>query len=142
MCWRPSKPHRGTRAQFAAVVRAIGPGPGSLYVDIGDPALFTFTGRHALSRYLFPSHLQIARESGAVGVDQAAEIDRIFARRPDVVVLQGPGTDEDPARAAQVAVRVADGGYAPPVRLTLGRLWADIYRRADLRTPMSSPTAR
>ena len=120
--------HRGTPAQFAAVVRAIGPGPGSLYVDIGDPALYTFTGRHAASRYLFPSHLQIAREAGAIGVDQAAEVDRIFAQRPEVVVLQGPDTEETPARTAQVRALVARGGYAAPVRLPLGRLWADVYR--------------
>ena len=134
--------HRGSAAQFAAVVRAIGPGPGSLYVDIGDPALYSFTGRHALSRYLFPSHLQIAREAGAIGVDQAGEIDRIFAQRPEVVVLQGPDTDEDPARARQVHALVARGGYAAPVRLTLGRLWADVYRRADLTAPASFPAGR
>ena len=131
--------HRGSPAEFAAVVRAIGPGPGSLYVDIGDPALYTFTGRHALSRYLFPSHLQIAREAGAIGVDQAAEVDRIFARRPDVVVLQGPDTDEMPERTAQVAALVARGGYAPPVRLPLGRLWAEVYH---LKTPPRSPVGR
>ncbi|WP_174285588.1 hypothetical protein [Sphingomonas bacterium] len=131
--------HRGSPAEFAAVVRAIGPGPGSLYVDIGDPALYTFTGRHALSRYLFPSHLQIAREAGAIGVDQAAEVDRIFARRPEVVVLQGPETDEMPERAVQVAGLVARGGYARPVRLPLGRLWADVYH---LKTRSPSPAGR
>ena len=128
--------HRGSPAQFAAVVRAISPGPGSLYVDNGDAALYTFTGRHALSRYLFPTHLQYHREAGAIGADQGAELDRIFAQRPDVVVLQrGPDLGEDPPRVAQVAALVAQGGYAPPVSLRLGRLWADVYRLKRHRGP-------
>lgn len=131
--------HRGTRAEFEKIVAAIGPGPGSLYINVGDPAFFTFTGRHALSRYLFPSHLQIARETGAIGVDQGAEIARIFAQRPDVVLLQGPDIGEIPARAAQERALIVQDGYAPPERLKLGRLWADIYR---LRTPPRSPGGR
>ena len=122
--------HRGTPAQFYALVRAVGPGPGSLYGDMGHPALHMFTGRPALSRYLFPSHLQIAREAGAIGVDQASEIDRIFARHPDVVTLEGPFNGAAPERVAQVRALVKRGGYGPPTRLPLGGLWVDVYHRA------------
>ena len=134
--------HRGTPAQFAALVRAVGPGPGSLYGDMGHPALHLFTGRPALTRYMFPSHLQIAREAGALGVDQATELDRIFARHPDVVTIEGPDNGAAPERVAQVLALIAHGGYAPPVRLPLGIEWVDIYRRADLKTPPRSPAGR
>jgi hypothetical protein len=129
--------HRGTPAQFAALVRAVGPGPGSLYGDMGHPALHMFTGRPALTRYLFPSHLQIAREAGAIGVDQAAELDRIFARQPDVVTIEGPDNGAAPARVAQVRALVARGGYGRPTRLPLGREWVDIYHRIARSRPTS-----
>lgn len=86
---------RGTPAQFQRIVSAIGAGPGTLYVYNGSTMLYTATGRRAPTAYLFPTHLMLAREQGAVGVYQAAEIDRIFARRPDVVVIQTPEDGED-----------------------------------------------
>lgn len=131
--------HRGTPAQFAALVRVVGRGPGSLYGDMGHPALHIFTGRPALTRYLFPSHLQIAREAGAIGVDQATELNRIFARRPDVVTILGPDNGAAPARVAQVRALVARGGYAPPLRLPLGGEWVDVYRRRPLVPSSLSP---
>lgn len=134
--------HRGTPAQFAALVRIVGPGPGSLYGDMGHPALHMFTGRPALTRYMFPSHLQIAREAGAIGVDQAAELDRVFAQRPEVVTIEGPDNGAAPARVAQVAALVARSGYASPVRLPLGGQWVDVYRRVGVRSPPSSPVVR
>ena len=135
--------HRGTPAQFYALVRAVGPGPGSLYGDMGHPALHMFTGRPPLSRYMFPSHLQIAREAGAIGVDQAAEIDRIFAQHPDVVTIEGPNNGAAPERVAQVLRLVALGGYGPATRLPLGGLWVDIYRRHRPTTPFpANGTAR
>ena len=124
--------HRGTPAQFAAMVRFIGSGPGTIYTDMLHPAFHTFTGRHPLTRWMFPSHLQIAREAGAIGVDQATELDRVFAQRPEFVTIEGPFTGADPARRDQVLRLVARGGYEAPVRFPLGYVWVDIYRRADL----------
>ena len=79
---------RGTPAQFHAIVDAIGQGPGCLYVYSGETALYPATGRCALTRFLFPSHLGRVRETGAIGVDQPAEIARILALKPAIVVLR------------------------------------------------------
>ena len=129
--------HRGTPAQFDAIVRSIGQAPGTLYVDWGEPAFYTFSGRRPLSRYAFPTHLQIAREAGAIGVNQSTEIARIFSRRPDVVVLMGPpkSTFEDPRIRQEVADLVRQGGYDRPIRLPLGRLEAGIYHRLSYVAP-------
>lgn len=134
--------NRGTPAQFATLVRVVGPGPGSLYGDMGHPALHMFTGRPALTRYMLPSHLQIAREAGAIGVDQAAELDRVFAQRPEVVTIEGPDSGAAPARAAQVAALIARGGYAAPIRLPLGTEWVDVYLRADIKRAPQFATPR
>jgi hypothetical protein len=80
--------NRGTPAQFYAVADAIGHGPGCLYVYSGESGFYPASGRCALTRYLFPSHLGRMREEGAIGVDQRAEIARILALKPAIVVLR------------------------------------------------------
>lgn len=79
---------RGTQAQFAALARAVGTGPGCLYVYSGQPMLYAATGRCTVTTRLFYSHLNTYREQGSVGVDQAAEIRRILARRPQEIVME------------------------------------------------------
>lgn len=81
--------NRGTPAQFAALVEAIGHGKGCLYVYSGESMLYPATGRCVLTRYQFPSHLSRMREAGAIGVDQRTEIERVMAQRPEIVVT-GP----------------------------------------------------
>ena len=79
---------RGTAAEFdGTLADAVGRGPGGLFVYSGPVLLYPATGRPALTRYLFPSHLEFGREAGSIGVDQRAEIGRIFAQAPAVVVL-------------------------------------------------------
>ncbi|TPG52921.1 hypothetical protein [Sphingomonas glacialis] len=78
---------RGTPAQFAAITRSIGHGPGCLYVFSGSPMLYPMADRCMLTRYRFPRHIGQARERGAIGADQQSELERILALRPAVVVL-------------------------------------------------------
>lgn len=79
---------RGSGAQLAALTAAVGNGPGCLYVYSGPAILYRTANRCILTPYLFSSHLSRTREQGAIGVDQAAEIRRIFAARPAVVVMR------------------------------------------------------
>jgi hypothetical protein len=101
--------NRGAPEQFARVVAAIGHGPGCLYVYSGDPMLYPMSGRCRLSRYIFPSHLGRKRERGAIGVDQQAEIERILALKPAVVVLRNPYLGERLELRALVIMRMAAG---------------------------------
>jgi hypothetical protein len=120
---------RGTPQEFAKIVDAVGPGPGSLYIYQGSSMLYPMTGRRALTRYWFPTHLMLEREQGAVGVDQVQEIGRIFDRRPEVVVMQSPDGGEDFSKRAIVEHRLSQDGYRRKVRVPMGNKWFDIFRR-------------
>ncbi|RZL73429.1 MAG: hypothetical protein EOP66_12655, partial [Sphingomonas sp.] len=65
-----NRTNRGTPRQFAALAKAIGRGPGCLYVYSGSTMSYAASDRCRLSRYVFPSHLSRQRENGAIGVDQ------------------------------------------------------------------------
>ena len=78
---------RGDATQYSQLVAAVGPGPGTLFVYSGSPMLYVATGRRPLSPWLFPTHLHLKREQGSIGVDQASEVRRILAARPDRVVV-------------------------------------------------------
>ncbi len=125
---------RGTPAQFARLVEAIGRGPGCLYVYSSSSMLYPATGRCAVSPYVFPSHLTRDRENGSIGVDQLAELRRIFARAPAVVVMAPPYDGERPdIRAAALALLGQD--YRLASQLRLGRKQVAVYRRVVLATP-------
>lgn len=120
---------RGTPAQFAALVRAIGRGPECLYVYSGDPMLYPASGRCALSRYVFPSHLTRIREDGAIGVDQLAEIGRIMDARPAVVVVRPFYSGERLAAHAVVAAHLRRD-YVLRATLPLGNLQMRVFALA------------
>lgn len=119
---------RGGGAQLAAVARAVGRGPGCLYVYSGSTMLYVATGRCALSRYIVPAHLSRAREAGAVGVDQDSEIRRILAARPAVVVMRPPYNGERPAARAIVLDAMARG-YRRTATLPMGNERISVYKR-------------
>jgi len=82
---------RGNQAEMAAMVDAIRPRlKGCLYVWNGDPLLYHLTGSCLPTRYAFAGHLNLLRENGAIGVDQATEVRRILAGRPSVIVDHEP----------------------------------------------------
>jgi hypothetical protein len=120
--------YRGTPAQFAAVARAVGTGPGCLYVYSGDSMLYAATHRCALSRYVFPSHLDREREQGAVGTDQVAEAGRIMDRRPEIFVLRAPFSGESADVRALVTSRLRQG-YAMKAQIPYGDGWVQVHRK-------------
>lgn len=119
---------RGTPAQFATLVQAVGDGPGCLYVYSSSSMLYPATGRCAVSRYVFPSHLTRVRENGAIGVDQMAELRSIFAQSPAAVVM-GPPYDGERADIRATALSLLAHDYRVAARTTLGRKLVTVYRR-------------
>ena len=123
---------RGTPGQFRAIVRQIEPSdgahPGCLYVYSGTPMFYAFTDRCALTRYRFPSHLGRVRERGAIGVDQQAEVERIMAQRPEIVVLGPRYRGERPDMRA-VIKRLLASGYVRRADLPLGNSRIAVYAR-------------
>lgn len=86
---------RGFGPQVAAMAGVIRPllGNGCLFVFHGEPALYRLTGSCLPTRWPFPNHLNYTREAPAIGGDPLAEIRRIMATRPPVVVI---GTRPEP----------------------------------------------
>ena len=131
--------NRGTAAQFAGVVDAIGQGaigqgaigqgPGCLYVFSGESMFYPASGRCALTRYYFPSHLGRLREEGAIGVDQQAEIERILALKPEIVVFRPPYFGER-AELREMAMGEMRRHYRLRAIRPLGAQAIEIYERA------------
>lgn len=119
--------HHGDAAEFAALAAAVGRGPGCLWVYSGESLLYPETGRCTVSRYYFPPHLNLARENGAIGVDQAAEVRRILAARPAVIVMRPVFRDEERHIRALVERAVAQR-YTLSARLPMGKETIAIYR--------------
>ena len=134
--------HRGTARQFEKLTAAVGHGPGALFVYSGPVLLYPASGRPALTRYIFPSHLQFRREAGSIGVDQRAEIERIMARRPAIVVLAPAIEEEEPALRDLLKQRLWQAGYMLEPPLLLGRENILIFRRPASTSRPSSPAAR
>ncbi|CAN5400119.1 hypothetical protein BH10PSE14_BH10PSE14_21640 [soil metagenome] len=120
---------RGSTVELRALAAAIGRGPGCLYVFSGDTMLYPATGRCTETPYLFPSHLDREREQGAIGVDQVAEVRRIFARRPAVVVIRPPYRGERSEMRALAVHLLAEGGYRLSVTRPLGTQRIEIFTR-------------
>lgn len=104
---------RGSPSEFETLAAAVGHGPGCLWVQSGETMLYPWTGRCRVSRYVFPSHLGRARESGAIGMDQVSEVRRILAGAPAVIVMRpayrGERTDLRALVAADVARHYRQG---------------------------------
>ena len=118
----------GDGRDLAALVRAVGPGPRSLYVYSGETLLYPETGRPFVSRWVFPNHLYQDREVGSIGVDQATELSRIMSHRPDVVVVALRAHSKEPPVFARVGLVLARD-YRPPTRVAVGTGWAAVYHR-------------
>lgn len=127
-----NRSRHGDRRELAAIFAAVGRGPATLFVYSGPPLIYSETGRPAVTRYIFPSHLYLAREEGSIGVHQADETRRILARRPAVVAIAPPYRTEEPHIRA-----IVDAGltrdYVLKARLPLGRSRVSIYRRLTPR---------
>lgn len=111
---------RGTPQQFATLAAAVGKGPGCLFVYTGPIMLYPAIERCRLSRYLFRSHLSRDREAGAIGVDQAREVRRILARRPEVIVMRSWYRGER-AEIRAIVLRAVASRYRPRAAVRVGR---------------------
>jgi hypothetical protein len=122
-----AKWHRGNAAQLEALAAGIGKGPGCMYVHSGNAILYAYTGRCAVTAWLFPSHLSRERENGALGVDQLAEVDRIFAQRPEIVVMRPEYYGERLEVRRRAEQHMAAMGYRLKGRWPLGDLMISVY---------------
>jgi hypothetical protein len=119
---------RGTPTQIEAIARVIGAGSGCLHVYSGTTMLYPMTGRCAVTRWVFPSHLSRIRERGATGVDQEAEIDRILRVAPEWVVMRAP-YDGERTEMRNRMLKGVEAGYTRVAVMPLGNDHYALWRR-------------
>lgn len=87
--WQTEPDDRAT-ASAATRILAAHADKGCPYVFAGDAVLYLLAHACVPTAYAFPSTLAYEAEQGATGIDEAAEVRRIMARRPPVVVTMDP----------------------------------------------------
>ena len=110
---------RGTPEQFRVLTGIVRPyASHGLLVWDNLPALYMALDARLPTRWPFPSHLRARNEDGAVGTNQAREVDRILDTRPAIVV-----TEQDKPGATVHASSA----------MLLNRLARDYHRIASVR---------
>ncbi|WEK46816.1 MAG: hypothetical protein P0Y56_00570 [Candidatus Andeanibacterium colombiense] len=102
--------HRfGGQADLDRMAALVKPhlGTGCLYIHEGDTALYRVTGACIPTRFAFPTHLNSAKEQHALGIDTAAEMHRIIAAHPAVVVIAREPVSQPPNREARALLQQA-----------------------------------
>lgn len=95
--------HHGTVAQVekvAAIIDRERQGH-CAYINEGDPILYQYTQSCLVTPYIFPEHLNGMVDFNALGIDGMAEMHRIMASHPRVVVM----TSKPSSAAPNWAVR-------------------------------------
>jgi hypothetical protein len=128
--WRHSIT-RGTGHTLAAATAATNGHKGCLFVYDGMPALYDVTNSCLLTTRAFPAHLQSKNEMGATGIDEASEVKRIMALRPDRVMTMEPAYDEENMRARSQLYKVLGPYYRPLYRYTGSEHQFVVYGRQD-----------
>ena len=83
---------KGGRDTARALAAAAQPHHGCIFVYDGYPALYMLTHSCLPTRWPFPGHLDSSNEASAraIGVDPRAELRRILATRPEVIIDTAP----------------------------------------------------
>lgn len=127
---RKAQLKRGHQAEITALVDAIRPRlKGCLYVWNGDPMLYHLTGSCLPTRYPFAGHLNLLRENGAIGVDQATEVRRILAGRPSVIVDHQPAAKDFNFEVVDIVQAELKRAYRPVKVVPLRRTRLVVYER-------------
>ena len=116
----------------AAIAPFVGSQRDCLYVFDGPTALYRTTGSCLPSRFVYPDHLNDGLEIHALGIDQTAEIARILAQRPGVIVTAEPAVAVQ--REANLAlIRHAEQtDYQPLITTMVQHREATAWVRKDL----------
>jgi 4-amino-4-deoxy-L-arabinose transferase-like glycosyltransferase len=126
-----TEPDDRESAYRVAQAMAANDGGDCPYVFAGDSILYHLAGACLPTAYAFPSTLAYEPEQGATGIDEAAEVRRIMARRPPVVVT----LDRPLAPWNRDSLKIVSVALAQDYRLVLSAPREDghllVYRRRD-----------
>lgn len=121
----------GVRA-LAQVVKANS-GRECPYVFVGDAIVYHLADACLPTPYAFPSTLAYAPDDGATGVDETAEVRRILAARPPVIVTASEPLAEWDLGAEEQVRRALELYYRPVFVVPRARYRAIVYLRRDRR---------
>lgn len=119
----------GVRA-LARVVKANS-GAECPYVFIGDAIVYQLADACLPTAYAFPSTLAYAPEQGATGIDEAAEVRRILARRPPLIVTASRPLAEWNAQSHAAVAAALAREYRPVFSTPRNDYRAIVYLRND-----------
>jgi hypothetical protein len=112
---------------------------GCVYVVDGPSRLYSEFYRCRATRYLFPDHLVLITEANAVGVDTAAELARILAEKPEVLVTRPARRGRRQPRIEALVMNRLRRDYRPVFSLppsynpSVDRI--TVWQRNDLASP-------
>lgn len=121
------------RRQIAALVRLIPADVdrGCMQLFAGPSILYKITNACFVTPYIFPNHLLEAKERNAIGVDQVAELKRVMAHHPRVIVTDDTPRDWNPI-AQETLRKLRDPAYRHVGQVELSGSPYDVWVR---RTP-------
>lgn len=120
---------RGDGRILAAAAAATRGMRGCPFVYDGYPALYDVTNSCLPTTRPFSAHLQSKNEIGATGIDEASEVRRIMALRPDRVMTMEPAYDEENLASRAELYHVLSRGYRELFLYTSGGHQLVVYGR-------------
>lgn len=116
----------------AAIAPYVGSRDNCLYVFDGPTVLYRTTGSCVPTRFVYPDHLNNALEIRAIGVDQPAEIARILAGRPGVIVTAGHAVTVQRRKNLALIEEATQRDYRPLITASLQTRSITAWVRRDL----------
>jgi len=120
-----------SQRQIAALAALIPPQvkTGCMQMFAGPPALYRISGACFVSRFVFPDHLVGPRDAGAIGLDQTAEVERIFRANPLVIVSDDAPHDPVSKPSYAMMRRLRDANYDRTGSVTIRGSTYDVWLR-------------
>lgn len=132
---------KGRAHEAALMTAAATPARGCLFVYDGYPALYRLTHACALSRFLFPGHLNMENENSAraLGIDPAQEVRRILAQRPAKIVMDDPPFERVNRTTYAIVRAEVARHYVRTFRMHTGDRDRVVFTRTNAG-PLNAPT--
>jgi hypothetical protein len=119
----------GTRAELDRVTALVRPQLKGrcLYVNEDLAALYVELPACLPTHYVFPQHLALGRYAHALGVDQHAELRRVLASRPGVIVISTQPDEETDPQARAILLAGLRAAYRVTGSATVGGTPYEVY---------------
>ncbi len=116
----------------AALVQRNSTGRGCPYVFIGDTITYQLARVCLPTAYAFPNLLAYTTERGATGIDEAAEVRRILANRPPVIVTSDRRLSIWNPASLRLVKAALSADYRPVMATPRSGYRTIVYLRRDL----------